>query len=141
MVRVGAFRKWLASVTLNDGKKFLMHSSAAFSNDIMIDLSLLFRARMSPEWRQKIYLPNEPFNHSELLKLGRLRYFTSLFDPSFQKEFKTPCVMIASEPCLRNGDAVYFLKLWSDSAKNTVILTGTHPCVRLKNPQDDIRYT
>lgn len=69
-------------------------------------------------------MPNEPFLHNELLSLGRLQQFNSLYDPSFQAQYRMPCVIFASHPWLRGGDVVYFLKTWANNDKNLALFFG-----------------
>lgn len=48
-----------------------------------------------------------------------------LLTAGLSADFKTPCIVFASHPSLRLGDAVHFMELWSGDPKSVVILTGT----------------
>ncbi|XP_072042654.1 integrator complex subunit 9-like [Amphiura filiformis] len=88
------------------------------------DSSLAY-AQIFSEWlcapkQSRVYLPEPPFPHAELIKNGRLEHFSSLHG-DFSSQFKTPCVVFAGHPSLRCGDAVHFIELWGKSSNNTVI--------------------
>ncbi|CAO4377064.1 unnamed protein product [Caenorhabditis nigoni] len=90
--------------------------------------SAIAMASISAEWmsesRQKaVYLPEEPYYHSQFIKSGRLRIYESLYG-NFSKEFKTPCVILASHPSLRVGDAAHMIEVLGSDPKNAVIITG-----------------
>lgn len=83
----------------------------------------------------KVFIPDEPFIHSSLVRGGRLKHFSSVSDPAFNEAFKSPCVMFTSHPSLRFGDAVHFLQLWGQSSKNLLIMTEPDfPCQEAVNP-------
>lgn len=71
----------------------------------------------------KLYEPDEPFIHSKLVRIGRLKYFSSITDAGFNENFKTPCVVFTSHPSLRFGDVVHFIQFWGQSSRNLLILT------------------
>lgn len=83
----------------------------------------------------KVFIPDEPFIHSSLVRAGRLKHFSSVSDPAFSEAFKCPCVVFTSHPSLRFGDVVHFIQLWGQSAKNLLILTEPEfPCQEVVNP-------
>ncbi|KAK3739105.1 hypothetical protein QZH41_018245 [Actinostola sp. cb2023] len=90
------------------------------------DSSLAY-SNIYAEWlchskQTKVYLPEPPFPHAELVKIGRLKHFPNLHD-GFSSSFKTPCIVFTSHPSLRFGDAVHFMEMWGKSGANTVIFT------------------
>jgi len=88
------------------------------------DSSLAY-ANIYAEWLcqnklSKVYLPESPFTHAELVKSGRLKHFKSLQD-GFSNSFKSPCIVFTGHPSLRFGDVVHFIQLWGKSSSNTII--------------------
>lgn len=73
--------------------------------------------------QSKVFIPEEPFMHSQLVRCGRLKYYSCVSDSAFNDEFRSPCVVFTSHPSLRFGDVVHFMQLWSQSSKNLLILT------------------
>lgn len=97
-------------------------------------------ANILGEWlttmkQSKVFVPEEPFMHSSLVRAGRLRHFSSVSDPAFNDAFKTPCVLFTSHPSLRFGDVVHFINLWGQSSKNLLVMTEPdYPCQEAINP-------
>lgn len=90
------------------------------------DSSLAY-ANIYAEWlcqskQSKVYLPEAPFPHAELVKTGRLKHFPSIHD-GLSSCFKTPCIVFTGHPSLRYGDVVHFMELWGKSSGNTIIFT------------------
>lgn len=85
--------------------------------------------------QSKVFIPDEPFIHSSLVRAGRLKHFSSVNDPQFSVAFKCPCVVLTSHPSLRFGDVVHFLHMWGQSSRNMLILTEPdYPCQEAVNP-------
>lgn len=85
--------------------------------------------------QSKVFIPDEPFIHSSLVRAGRLKHFSSISDAAFNEAFKCPCIVFTSHPSLRFGDVVHFLQLWGQSSKNLLILTEPDfPCQEAVNP-------
>lgn len=83
----------------------------------------------------KVFIPEEPFIHSSLVRAGRLRHFTSVSNPAFNEAYKTPCVIFTSHPSLRFGDVVHFIQLWGQSSKNLLVMTEPDfPCNEAISP-------
>lgn len=83
----------------------------------------------------KVFIPDEPFIHSSLVRAGRLKHFSSVSDPAFNEAFKQPCVVFTSHPSLRFGDVVHFMQMWGQSNKNLLVLTEPDfPCQEAVNP-------
>ncbi|XP_022781258.1 integrator complex subunit 9 homolog [Stylophora pistillata] len=89
-------------------------SSLAYSN--------IFAEWLCQSKQSKVYLPEPPFPHAELVKANRLKHFPSIHD-GLSSCFKTPCVVFTGHPSLRYGDVVHFMELWGKSNGNTVIFT------------------
>ena len=105
----------------------------------MAEESLAY-ANILGEWltankQTKVFVPEEPFIHSSLVRAGRLRHFSSVNDVAFNEVYKTPCVIFTSHPSLRFGDVVHFIQLWGQSSKNSLIMTEPDfPCQEAVNP-------
>lgn len=85
--------------------------------------------------QSKVYVPDEPFIHSSLVRANRLKQFSSVSDPGFNEAFKCPCIVFTSHPSLRFGDVIHFIQLWGQSSKNLLILTEPDfPCQEAINP-------
>ncbi|CAI9739197.1 Hypothetical predicted protein [Octopus vulgaris] len=89
--------------------------------------STLAYANIFSEWlstakQNKVYLPEPPFPHAELLNSGRLQNFTNIHS-GLSNSFKSPCIVFAGHPSLRMGDVVHFLELWGKSSANAVMFT------------------
>ena len=69
----------------------------------------------------KLYIPELPFQHSQLIKSKRIHHFSNVAD-GMREVYKTPCIVFAGHPSLRCGDAVLLLEKWRDDAHNAVIL-------------------
>ncbi|CAI4223317.1 unnamed protein product [Auanema sp. JU1783] len=78
---------------------------------------------LSSDKQNNVFIPLEPFLHTEYIKNGRLKVYDSLYD-SFSKEYKTPCVVLCGHPTLRIGDAAHLLQLWGNDNKNVLISTN-----------------
>lgn len=102
--------------------------------------SSLAYANILGEWlttskSEKVFVPDEPFIHSSLVRAGKLKHFTSVSDPAFNEAFKCPCVVFSSHPSLRFGDVVHFMQLWGQSSKNLLVLTEPdYPWQEAVNP-------
>ncbi|XP_062567093.1 integrator complex subunit 9-like, partial [Saccostrea cucullata] len=89
-------------------------SSLAYSN--------IYAEWLSTSKQNKVYLPEPPFPHAELVSIGRLRHYTNIHD-GLQNDFKSPCIVFAGHPSLRMGDVVHFMELWGKSSSNTILFT------------------
>ncbi|KAG7255340.1 hypothetical protein CRUP_010145 [Coryphaenoides rupestris] len=85
------------------------------------------RSSPSGEWlchnkQSKVYLPEPPFPHAELIQTNKLKHYPSIHG-DFSSEFRQPCVVFTGHPSLRFGDVVHFMELWGRSSLNTIIFT------------------
>merc|ERR1719219_373714 len=90
--------------------------------------SSLAYANIMAEWlsgnkQNRVYLPEEPFPHGNLVKCGRLKSFKNLYDENFSSEYRQPCVMFAGHPSLRFGEVIHFIELWGNNSNNTIVFT------------------
>jgi len=90
-------------------------SSLAYSN-IMAEW-------LSTAKHNKVYLPEEPFIHGNLIRNGRLKSFRNLQEESVNSEYRQPCVVFCGHPSLRFGDAVHFIEIWGNNPNNLIIFT------------------
>ncbi|XP_033640670.1 integrator complex subunit 9-like [Asterias rubens] len=88
--------------------------------DSTLAYSQIFSEWLCGQKQSKVFLPEPPFPHAELIKTGRLKHFSSIHG-DFSDQFKTPCVVFTGHPSLRLGDAVHFMEMWGKSSTNTVI--------------------
>lgn len=65
-----------------------------------------------------------PFQHGELFKSGLLKVFNGI-DSKFNDEFHQPCIIFASHPSLRFGEACHFVDLWKNNPNNSFIFTDS----------------
>lgn len=89
-------------------------SSLAYSN--------IFAEWLSQGKQSKVYLPEPPFPHAELLSSGRLKSYATIHG-EFSGDFRTPCVLFTGHPSLRFGDAVHFIEMWKNTSANAIIFT------------------
>uniref|UniRef100_K1PRM0 Integrator complex subunit 9 n=1 Tax=Magallana gigas TaxID=29159 RepID=K1PRM0_MAGGI len=89
-------------------------SSLAYSN--------IYAEWLSGSKQSRVYLPEPPFPHAELVSIGRLRQYLNIHD-GLQNDFKSPCIVFAGHPSLRMGDVVHFIELWGKSTSNTILFT------------------
>ncbi|CAG4972499.1 unnamed protein product [Colias eurytheme] len=90
-------------------------SSLAYSNILAEWVSAGKQAR--------VYVPDEPFPHAQLVRAGRLRHARALHDLAFSADFRQPCVVFCGHPSLRFGAAVHLLELWASNPAHAVIFT------------------
>ena len=100
------------------------------------DSSLAY-ANIMAEWlsgnkQSRVYLPEEPFPHGNLVKCGRLKSFKNLYNENFSSEYRQPCVMFAGHPSLRFGEAIHFIELWGNNPNNTIVFTGSYHSTYLR---------
>ncbi|KAK2093914.1 Integrator complex subunit 9 [Saguinus oedipus] len=86
------------------------------------DVFFLFN-RLCHNKQSKVYLPEPPFPHAELIQTNKLKHYPSIHG-DFSNDFRQPCVVFTGHPSLRFGDVVHFMELWGKSSLNTVIFTG-----------------
>jgi integrator complex subunit 9 len=69
-----------------------------------------------------IYAAEPPFQHGELIRAGFLKVY-SCINSKFSDEFHQPCILFASHPSLRFGEACHFVELWKNLPNNSFIFT------------------
>ncbi|CAL1529040.1 unnamed protein product [Lymnaea stagnalis] len=91
-------------------------------SDSTLAYSNIFAEWLSSGKQAKVFLPECPFPHADLLSKGRLKNFSSIHT-GLTTDFHTPCILFAGHPSLRMGDIVHFIELWGNSSANTIIFT------------------
>ncbi|KAK3764323.1 hypothetical protein RRG08_008805 [Elysia crispata] len=91
-------------------------------SDSTLAYSNIFAEWLSPVKQSKVFLPECPFPHADLLSKGRLKNFSSIHS-GLTTDFHTPCILFTGHPSLRMGDIVHFIELWGSSSANTIIFT------------------
>ncbi|CAH0380737.1 unnamed protein product [Bemisia tabaci] len=91
------------------------------------DTSLAY-SNILAEWlsevkQNRVFMPEEPFPHAYLVKMGRLKHFTHIYANGFNTEFRMPCVVFCGHPSLRFGASVHFVELWGSNPAHTIIFT------------------
>ncbi|XP_021590181.2 integrator complex subunit 9 isoform X2 [Ictidomys tridecemlineatus] len=87
-----------------------------------LEFSQIFAEWLCHNKQSKMYLPEPPFPHAELIQTNKLKHYPSIHG-DFSNDFKQPCVVFTGHPSLRFGDVVHFMELWGKSSLNTVIFT------------------
>ncbi|XP_038626787.1 integrator complex subunit 9 [Tachyglossus aculeatus] len=87
-----------------------------------LEFSQIFAEWLCHNKQTKVYLPEPPFPHAELIQTNKLKHYPSI-PGDFSNDFKQPCVVFTGHPSLRCGDVVHFMELWGRSSLNTVIFT------------------
>lgn len=82
--------------------------------------SQIYSEWLHPNKQNRVYIPEPPFPHDDLIETGRLRVFASVYE-GLSSSFKKPCIVFAGHPSLRFGDAVHFMQMWKNSPSNSVI--------------------
>uniref|UniRef100_A0A3P9Q0R5 Integrator complex subunit 9 n=1 Tax=Poecilia reticulata TaxID=8081 RepID=A0A3P9Q0R5_POERE len=90
-----------------------------------LEFSQIFAEWLCHNKQTKVYLPEPPFPHAELIQTNKLKHYPSIHG-DFSSEFRQPCVVFTGHPSLRFGDVVHFMELWGKSSLNTVIFTGNY---------------
>lgn len=87
--------------------------------------SQIYAEWLHPNKKNKVFLPEPPFLHGELIEENRLKLFPSVHEGKWLN-FKNPCIVFAGHPTLRCGDAVHFVELWGSSSANSIIFVEPH---------------
>lgn len=90
-------------------------SSLAYSN--------ILAEWLSSAKQNKVYIPEEPFPHANLVKNARLKHFQHIYSEGFSNEFRQPCIVFCGHPSLRFGDIVHFIEMWGNNPLHTIIFT------------------
>uniref|UniRef100_A0A3P9GYZ9 Integrator complex subunit 9 n=1 Tax=Oryzias latipes TaxID=8090 RepID=A0A3P9GYZ9_ORYLA len=87
-----------------------------------LEFSQIFAEWLCHNKQTKVYLPEPPFPHAELIQTNKLKHYPSIHG-DFSSDFRQPCVVFTGHPSLRFGDVVHFMELWGKSGLNTIIFT------------------
>ena len=82
----------------------------------------VFAEWLNKDYRDKAYLPEEPFIHGEMIRNSRLNIFPSV-DGKFSEQFRSPCIVFCSHYSLRFGPGVHLMSQFKTSPKNGIIFT------------------
>lgn len=91
------------------------------------DQSLAY-SNILAEWltdnkQSRVYLPEEPFLHSNMVRSGRLKHYPGIHSDAFSTDYREPCIIFTGHPSLRFGDVVHFIELWRNSPRNMIVFT------------------
>nr|CAD2177818.1 unnamed protein product [Meloidogyne enterolobii] len=86
-----------------------------------LEFANIFSEWLSDDKGARVYKPEEPFYHSEMLRNRRIRVYDSLHG-SFSKECRQPSIVFAGHPSLRIGEIVHLLDLWGGNSKNAIMI-------------------
>mmetsp|Transcript_12475 Transcript_12475/g.13854 ORF Transcript_12475/g.13854 Transcript_12475/m.13854 type:complete len:221 (+) Transcript_12475:257-919(+) len=75
--------------------------------------------------QEKVYLPEPPFPHSQLIQTKKLFCYRSIKAGNLFSILQTPCIVFAGHPSLRFGDGVHLVNYLKSDARNCIILTDT----------------
>ena len=87
-----------------------------------LEFSQIFAEWLCHNKQSKVYLPEPPSPHAELIQTNKLKHYPSIHE-DFSNDFRQPCVVFTGHTSLRFGDVVHFMELWGKSSLNTVIFT------------------
>ncbi|CAH6827864.1 Ints9 [Phodopus roborovskii] len=76
-----------------------------------LEFSQIFAEWLCHNKQSKVYLPEPPFPHAELIQTNKLKHYPSIHG-DFSNDFRQPCVVFTGHPSLRFGDVVHFMELW-----------------------------
>eukprot|EP01098_Paradermamoeba_levis_P010049 TRINITY_DN4207_c0_g2_i1.p1 TRINITY_DN4207_c0_g2~~TRINITY_DN4207_c0_g2_i1.p1 ORF type:complete len:704 (-),score=190.32 TRINITY_DN4207_c0_g2_i1:65-1936(-) len=113
------FHNYLAGVGLSYIPMYFISPLA----DATLAYSNIVGEWMCKSKQDRIYLPETPFSHPDLIKAGRLLHFPNLHSSNFGHIYKEPCIVFVTHPSLRFGDVLHFIKMWGSDAKNTLIIS------------------
>ncbi|CAG8433608.1 1190_t:CDS:10 [Ambispora gerdemannii] len=74
--------------------------------------------------QEKVYVPEDPMEHKNLMAQGRLIHVAHV-DSSINERYKEPCIVFAGHPSLRSGPVIDFIHKWREDSKNIMILTDS----------------
>lgn len=88
--------------------------SLAYSN--------IFAEWLCESKQNSVYAAESPFTHAELTRSGLFKIYPAI-NAKFNDDFHQPCILFASHPSLRFGEACHFVDLWKNSPNNSFIFT------------------
>ncbi|UZO22445.1 uncharacterized protein OCT59_014808 [Rhizophagus irregularis] len=93
---------------------------------------------MCTERQQKMYLPDNPMHHQDMIEQSLL-YYASRADSSLQEKYQEPCVVFAGHPSLRRSAAINFIRKWGNNSNNSIIFTESeYDCEEAMSAFEDI---
>jgi len=90
-----------------------------------LSFSQIYAEWLQAERHNFAYQPQPPFHHNELIDLGKIKVKSSVKEITIGKDgktedFKQPCLVFASHPSLRMGEAVHFMNMWGKNTNNAI---------------------
>ncbi|KAI1283062.1 Integrator complex subunit 9 [Halotydeus destructor] len=127
-----------------------LEASGCASNPIyfispIADQSLAY-SNILAEWltaskQSRVYLPEEPFLHGQMVRIGRIKHYPGIHVEQFSADYKEPCVVFTGHPSLRFGEVVHFIELWGQSPKNIIIFTEPEfPYMEALSPYQPLQF-
>ncbi|KAL1919294.1 uncharacterized protein VTP21DRAFT_1987 [Calcarisporiella thermophila] len=74
--------------------------------------------------QEKMYLPENPLGHSDLIAQKRLLLYSDVND-EFGRAYRELCIVFAGHHSMLAGPAKRFMKLWAQNERNTVVFIST----------------
>lgn len=108
--------RYLADANMNNVKVFFMSTVA----DQSLAYSNIFCEWLCDSKQNLVYAAESPFQHGELVKNGLLKVYPGI-NSKFNDDFNQPCILFASHPSLRFGEACHFVELWKNNPSNSFI--------------------
>jgi integrator complex subunit 9 len=108
--------RYLSDATMTNVPVYFISSVAdqsfAFSN--------IFAEWLCDSKQNLVHAAESPFQHAELVKNNLLKIYPSI-NSKFNDDFHQPCIVFASHPSLRFGEACHFVEMWKNSPNNSFI--------------------
>jgi integrator complex subunit 9 len=92
----------------------MANQSLAYSN--------IFAEWLTDSRLNLVFNAESPFQHSDLVRNNFLKIYPNI-NAKFNENFQQPCIVFASHPSLRFGEACHFVDLWKNSPANSIIFT------------------
>jgi integrator complex subunit 9 len=92
--------------------------------DQSIAFSNIFAEWLCESKQNLVHAAESPFQHAELAKSGLFKVYPGI-NAKFNDDFHSPCIVFASHPSLRFGEACHFVELWKNSPNNSIIFTDS----------------
>ncbi|KAL8583277.1 hypothetical protein ACOMHN_043054 [Nucella lapillus] len=89
--------------------------------DVSLAYSNIYAEWLGKNKQSKVYIPENPFPHTDMVNCGRLKHFKDVNDMG--SDFRMPCIVFTGHPSLRMGDAVHFMENWGPHPANCIMFT------------------
>ena len=112
--------RYLSDSSMSNIPVYFMSSVA----DQSVAFSNIFAEWLCDSKQNLVHAAESPFQHAELAKSGLLKIYPGITS-KFNDDFHQPCILFASHPSLRFGEACHFVELWKNSPNNSLIFTDS----------------